>query len=239
MLTGKLAALAQLAGERQAQLDGEIAAWRHGPGAAVRLWCGPGCGNCCSLAVNTTLVEALAIAGGLADDLPQRVAATAARIIGHARQSADARAFLAGYRQAVGPCPFLDAAADCTIYPLRPLTCRALLATRPPDWCGVNLAELPELERDCFLASLDRNVVAWPTHYAAAPRELATAYERGLTFAMLRFTGFGISGNLPLLVWLAGQDGCVEALAGGLAASQAFLTSHHCDRPFLVQIDRP
>jgi len=54
----------------------------------------------------------------------------------------------------------------------------------------VNLAGLPKIERDAFLASLDRTVVAYPTHYAAAPQELAAAFERGLLFAILRSTGF-------------------------------------------------
>lgn len=239
MMTEMFTALAQLAGERQAELDGEIAAWRHGPGANLRLWCGPGCGNCCSLAVNTTLAEALAVAASLDDGLRGRLADTVARIIAHARQSQDARAFLAGYRQAVGPCPLLADDASCSIYPVRPLACRALLATRPSDWCGVNLATLPDYEREAFLASLDRGVVAWPSHYAAVPQELAAGFERGLTFAMLRFAGFGVTGNLPLLVWLAGQDGLAEALAGGAAACQGFLNRLEIDRPFLVQIEIP
>jgi len=232
-------ALAELARERQAELDTAIAAWRQETGAGVRLWCGPGCGNCCILTVNCTLPEALDIRSILAAPLRKRLAATAEKIIAHARQCSDARTFLSGYRHAVGPCPFLDDGANCVIYEHRPLACRALLSTRPPDWCGVNLAELPGYERDGFLASLDRAVVAWPTHYAAAPQELAADFERGLVFAMIRVAGFGVTGNLPLLVWLTGQDGIEEALTGGRAQLLQFLARHHADHPFLVQIDSP
>ena len=239
MITGMIPALADLVRQRQAELDKQIGAWRQGAGAGVRLWCGPGCGNCCTLAVNATLAEALAIAGRLDAGQRQQLTATTARIVAHARSCADAREFLAGYRQAVGPCPFLDTQANCSIYKHRPLACRALLATRPADWCGVNLAALPAFERDAFLASLDRKVVAFPTHYAAAPQDLAADFERGLIIAMLRFTGFGAAGNLPLLAWLCGQAGFDEALAGGVDTFQALLVSHQIDRSFLVQIDTP
>ena len=231
--------LVELARQRQTELDERIAFWRHGTGAGVRLWCGPGCGNCCTLAVNATYPEALAIAATLTAQQQERVAASAASIITHARQSPDARSFLAGYRQAVGPCPFLDNSGNCSVYPVRPLACRALLATRPPDWCGVNLGELPAFERDAFLASLDRTVVAYPTHYAAEPQELAAAFERGLLFAMLRSNGFALSGILPLLVWSSVEPGFDATLADSSAALRAYLAARHVDRPFLVQIEAP
>jgi Fe-S-cluster containining protein len=239
MSTGTFEALADLVRQRQVEFDQQIAAWRQESGTGMRLWCGPGCGNCCALTVNTTLAEAMAIAAGLDQSQRQRLAETVARIITHAGQSVDARAFLAGYRRSVGPCPFLDEESNCSIYAARPLACRALLSTRPPDWCGVNLAELPEYERDAFLASLDRGLVAFPTHYAAAPQELAVEFERGLLFAMIRSNGFGVTGNLPLLVWLAGQHGLAEALTGGPATFLPFLASQQIDQPFLVQLDVP
>jgi Fe-S-cluster containining protein len=231
--------LAELARQRQLELDERIAAWRQGAAVDVRLWCGPGCGNCCTLAVNATLPEALAIADRLDTGQWSRLAATVERILAHARQSGDTRHFLAGYRQAVGACPFLDDQGDCTIYPLRPLACRALLATRPSAWCGVNLAELDEIDRATFLASLDRSVVAFPTHYAAAPQALAADFERGLLFAMLRVTGICLTGNLPLLVWLSQTAGFAAALTAGPDILRTFLASRDADRPFLVQIDVP
>jgi len=56
---------------------------------------------------------------------------------------------------------------------------------------------------------------------------------------MLRFTGFGLSGNLPLLVWLSQEPGFATALAGGLDSLRAFLAARDVDRPFLVQFDIP
>ena len=239
MTTTTWAALARLTGERQAELDGKIAAWRTGDGAGARLWCGTGCGNCCTLAVNATLPEALAVAAALDDGQRRRLSAVAERITGHARRSTDARSFLAGYRQTVGPCPFLAADASCSIYAHRPLACRALLSTRPPDWCGVNLAELPEYERNAFLASLERSVVAYPTHYAAVPRQLATEYERGLILATIRFAGFGVTGNLPLLTWLVSQPGWDGAMLAGTATFHEFLAARRIDQPVLVQLHVP
>jgi hypothetical protein len=165
------------------------------------------------------------------------VTETAGRIITHARLCSDARRYLAGYKQAVGPCPFLDDTGNCAIYAARPMACRALFATRPPDWCGVNLAELPEIELTSFLAGLDRAVVAYPTHYAAAPQQLAIDCERGLLFAMLSFAGFGLTGNLPLLVWLCGEPGFLRALDGGPDALRTHLAGCDADRPFLLQIE--
>ena len=231
--------LTELARQRQDELDEQIAAWRAAAGNGLRLWCGPGCGNCCTLTVNTTLLEAFAIERTLDAGTRRKVAATSNRIIAHAAASNDARSFLAGYRKAVGSCPFLDESGHCTIYGQRPLACRALLATRPPEWCGINLAELPQIERDSFLASLDRQHAAYPTHYAAAPRELAADLERGLIFAMIRAFGFGVSGNLPLLVHLCGLSGMNAALAEGLGAFGSFLVDHNANHPCLAQIDFP
>jgi len=233
------AELAGLARRHQAELDRQIADWRQGSGAGIHLWCGPGCSNCCTLTVNATLPEALAIAELLDTGQRSKLAATAVKIIAHARQCADAREFLTGYRHAVGSCPFLDASGNCRIYAARPLACRALLATRPPDWCGVNLAGLPDYERDVFLASLDRTVVAFPSHYAAEPQALATDLERGLVLAMIRSTGFGLTGNLPLLVWLCGEPEFFTSLSSGSGRLRTFLADRGADQPFLVQIDMP
>jgi len=233
------ATLLTLTRQRQEELDEDITAWRQHSGAKVRLWCGPGCGNCCNLTVNTTFPEAMALASVLSGDQQRRLNETVAKLLEHARQATDSRAFLAGYRAAVGPCPFLDATANCAVYPARPLSCRALVATRPPDWCGVNLGKLDAIERDAFLDSLDRDVVAWPTHYAATPQELAAATERGLVFAMFRTHGFGVTGTLPLLTHLAGQTAAMAALAAGAAALRAYLTDHGFAHPFLVQIHEP
>ncbi len=50
MTTGRNDALVELARERQEKLDAAIVAWRASA-TDLHLWCGPQCGNCCSLAV--------------------------------------------------------------------------------------------------------------------------------------------------------------------------------------------
>jgi Fe-S-cluster containining protein len=239
MTATTIAALTDLARQCQVELDGGIAAWRMREGANLRLWCGPGCGNCCTLAVNATLPEALAIAGRIDPGQRQQLVSTAARIITHARESSETRQFLSGYRKAIGPCPFLGGDGNCRVYAARPLACRALLATRPPDWCGVNLGQLPPVERDAFLASLDRTAVAFPTHYAAEPQALAADLERELLLAMRRLTGYGLTGSLPLLVWLTGRNRFAEALTGGTEALAPFLAEHGADHPCLAQVHLP
>ena len=231
--------LTELARQRQEELDEQIDTWRADAGKGLRIWCGPGCGNCCTLTVNTTLLEAFAIERTLDAGMRQKVTATCDRIIAHTAASKDTRGFLTGYRKAVGPCPFLDDSGSCTIYGQRPLACRALLATRPPEWCGVNLAELPQIERDSFLAGLDRQHVAWPTHYAAAPQAMAADLERGLTFAMIRAFGFGVTGSLPLLVHFCGLSETSAALAEGINAFQAFIGEQAANHPCLIQIELP
>jgi hypothetical protein len=234
-----IAVLAGLARQHQAELDGQIDLWRQSLGIGVHLWCRPACSNCCTLAVNATLPEALLIAERLGTGQWQQLDATAARIFTHARKSSGTRQFLSGYRKAIGPCPFLGEDGNCRVYGVRPLACRALLATRPPDWCGVNLGQLPPFERDAFLASLDRMVVAFPTHYAAEPQIRATDLERELILSMFRLTGYGLTGNLSLLVWLTGQDRFAEALVGGAATFLPFLAECGANHPCLTQVHLP
>lgn len=226
---------AGLATPAQAELDRGLAAWRQGPGAALRLWCGAGCGNCCSLAVNTTLPEALAIAGQLDASQRARLADAAQRLLAHARQVSTARDFLVGYRQAVGPCPFLDEEAKCGVYTHRPLACRALLSTRPADWCGVNLGQLAEYERAAFLASLDRSVVNYPTHYASFPQELAAGLEERILAGMVRSCGCAVSGSLMLLTWLCLDDEFLGMVKEGAEGLPAWLEERDLARPYLLQ----
>jgi hypothetical protein len=48
-----------------------------------------------------------------------------------------------------------------------------------------------------------------------------------------------VTGSLPLLVWLVGQDGSAEALTGGPATFWPLLATHQLQQPFLIQIDLP
>jgi Fe-S-cluster containining protein len=66
------------------------------------------------------------------------------------------KSYLKEHRQKLGPCPFLSQQDSCTIYPLRPLACRAMLSTRPAAWCTVDFSELDSWDKQAYESSLDR-----------------------------------------------------------------------------------
>lgn len=81
--------------------------------------CAAGCAICCHQHVAVALVEAVAIAGAIADDarLAQRVAEAAPRI--------SALPALERRRARI-PCPFLEDDGRCGIYEIRPVRCRGV-----------------------------------------------------------------------------------------------------------------
>jgi hypothetical protein len=102
-----------------------------------------------------------------------------------------------------------------------------LLSTRPAAWCTVDFSELSPWDKQAFESSLDRQVVAWPTHYVAATQQLGRALEETLLASMRRDKGWALSGNFPLMVWLErscrlnGRDKLdVQELRAILAARQ-------------------
>lgn len=214
------------------RLDADIAQWCADYAASGRrLHCRKGCAACCTLHVRASGVEALAIAARLDAVVKERLAGYVQRLRIEADAADSLLDFLRRQRREVGACPFLDGAGECAVYPVRPLACRALLATRPADWCGVDFSSLHPLETAAFRDSLDRSVVAWPTHYAAATRDAAQQLEERLCAEMRRAWGFAATGSLGYLVWLlhplAGRDPVEwrETLAAEAAA-----------RPYLLDI---
>lgn len=200
-----------------------------------RIFCGPGCSNCCSLVVNATLPEALAIAASLN---PAQVAA----VKGHVEamlagwdDQRDLKGYLRWHRQSVGLCPLLTKGGECGVYPLRPLACRSLLATRPADWCAVDFGTLSSLEKELFMSSLDRSAVAFPTHYFAASQELGQELEQRLTLAQQATWGFSLSGNLNVLIFLQLEFGIAEVVGQGGAAVAGLLGQSGLARPLLLQ----
>ncbi len=170
-----------------------------------RLFCSRGCGGCCTLAVQTTIAEALAVARSLDERRRAALARFIPRLTAAAEEAADLKDFLRR-RRALGPCPFLEADGACGVYRARPLSCRALFSTRPPEWCAVDFADLHPLERQAFLNSLDP-AAAFPTHYLAAPQELALELENRISQATAERFGFAVTGDLPYLVWLEVEQG--------------------------------
>jgi hypothetical protein len=201
-----------------------------------RLYCGRGCRNCCNLAVQCTFTEALAVAEALSDAHIARLRGHVARLRQHLAEASDLKSYLRLHRQKIGDCPFLEADGTCGVYPARPFACRSLLSTRPADWCAVDFAEIHPLEKQAYLSSLDPAVVAWPTHYLAAPRDLAEEMEAAAAWQMLDTFGFTLSGNLPFLVWLEKEYRLSAVAARGQAATLALLEKEGLNLPFLVSL---
>jgi len=198
------------------ELDRAIAAWRQDYGAGGgSIHCRAGCGNCCTLFVQTTLAEVLPVAALLADEQKHALVDFVGRQLELTRGVSGVKEILRLHRQRLGPCPFLDASASCSIYHVRPGACRALLSTRPAEWCGVDFADLDPYDRQAYLSSLDREVVAFPVHYVALTQELARANEDAILKAMADSFGLTVTGNFPLLVYLERTHQLSAAVATG------------------------
>lgn len=185
-------------------LNGVIAAWLHEREATgKRIFCTAGCSNCCTLFVQSTLVEALIVA----EQLDANQAYKLQDYILRQRESlagvSDFLTILRKQRQEIGPCPFLDNAGCCSIYAQRPLACRALLSTKPAEWCSVDFSTLDPLEKRLYLESLEREVVDFPVHYVSCTKDAAQEAEARILAQMEAELGGAISGNFPLLVYLA------------------------------------
>jgi len=201
-----------------------------------RIYCHRGCRNCCNLAVQCTFTEALLIADTLGEKHTAVLHEHISRLRQHIGEAVDLKSYLRLHRQRIGFCPFLEADGSCGVYSMRPFACRSLLSTRPADWCAVDFAELHPLEKQAFLSSLDPNLVAWPTHYLAAPRDLGQELESAAFWNMHVTFGFTLSGNLPFLVWLVREYGLCAVAAKGYAEVQSLLEKECLHLPFLVNL---
>ncbi len=202
-----------------------------------RIYCQKGCPNCCSLVVNCSFPEAAAIASLLSTGQRESISALATRIQDLAKSCPSLKDFLRLYRDTVGSCIFLDSQSQaCSIYSERPLSCRALLSSRPSAWCGVDFSSLHPLEKTAFLSSLDRNIVNFPTHYLAAPQELASELETDLIWSMQQQCGYGLSGNLIYQVWLEMEHTLSNKLKTGDFDLIDYLNQHQIFHPLLLQI---
>ena len=119
---------------------------------------------------------------------------------------------------------------------MRPLSCRALISTRNSSWCAVDFAGLHPLEKQAFLSSLDPAIVAFPSHYLAAPQEFALELESVALVAMRDSFGVALSGNLLYLVWLELSHQLSNVLPQGFAATREFIAATQLELPFLLQL---
>ncbi|MFO7766205.1 MAG: YkgJ family cysteine cluster protein [Pelovirga sp.] len=167
------------------------------------VYCRKSCGHCCSLAVNCSYPEAVVLAGSLTARQQDLVLAQVPLLAQLCRAAPDMKAFLQSYRHQAGSCPLIDSEDCCSCYSERPLSCRALLSTRPEAWCGIDFTTLHPLEKQAFLSSLNPDIVAYPSHYLARPLELAATLEKALDEKFSAPAGVKISGNM---VWLLGLE---------------------------------
>ncbi|MDT8440927.1 MAG: YkgJ family cysteine cluster protein [Desulfuromonadales bacterium] len=191
--------------------------------ADLTLHCRPGCAACCRLAVHCSLAEAVAVAAGLDAARERILSAYVDRLLAAAPGLADLASYLRAHCRGLGPCPFLASDGRCDIYAVRPLSCRALLSTRPAAWCAIEPADLDDFDKQLLQQSLDPQLVAWPTHYLAATQNFARRQEERLTAAMLSESGWALSGNFPLQVWLERRHRLSERGGAEVAALLAGL----------------
>jgi Fe-S-cluster containining protein len=219
------------------EFDEETAAWQAAfRQAGGRIFCAAGCAACCTLAVNCTMPEALAVAAALTDPQAGRLASHAARLPNVAAASVDMKDYLRRQRQELGACPFLEEGGGCGVYPVRPLSCRALLSTKEPTWCGLDFATLSGEEKQAFMATLDRSIVAFPLHYVAATQEQGQRRESGICHDMAGHLGCYLYGNLPALVFLEREYRLSTAVTEGRRATMELLARTGLDHPYLVTL---
>jgi Fe-S-cluster containining protein len=97
------------------------------------------------------------------------------------------------YFAAWKPCPFSDKAGDCTVYPLRPVSCRMYFSETDPKFCTPEHLQTPE--NDSYIVylpdSIEDAVYGISEHYSLLG--LPESYFGGL-LAVNRFEGL-IGGN--------------------------------------------
>ena len=199
------------------------------------VYCRAGCAGCCRLAVHAAFPEAAAIAGQLDQRQTLRLAAYIRRLQQVLPTVNDLKSYLKSHRQTIGPCPFVDEEENCSIYPVRPLSCRALLSTRPADWCTVDFSALDEWDKQAYESSLDRQVVSWPTHFVAATQLFGRRLEDRLLESMLQQKGWALSGNLAAMVWLEQSHQLSERGTLGRGYLRQLLTAEGLAHDFLLR----
>ncbi len=223
----------------QQQLDRRTEAFKQTAiDQGIAIPCRKGCANCCSLAVNCSFPEAAAIADNLDDQQKNNILEKIPVLQQISRTSGGLKQFLRRFRDQSGGCPFLrEIEQSCVIHPVRPFTCRALLSTRPASWCGIDFATLHPLEKEAFLSSLNPEIVSFPTHYLAAPQELAAEFESTAHAAMRDTFGTGVSGNMIYLVWLELEYQIRKNIEKDPATPRRLLLQLQSELPYLLQVN--
>ncbi len=206
-------------------------------GAGGRVYCNNGCSGCCTLTVNCGFTEALRVAEVLHADALPPLRAFAKRLAEVTREARDLKGYLGLYRQRMGGCPFLADGRSCGVYPVRPLSCRALLSTREPSWCSVDFSTLSGEEKRAYVESLDGAAVSFPLHYLRTPQERGQELEAEAADRMRRACGISIYGSLPYLVYLEMEYGLSAILRQGGILAANYLEQQGLILPFAVTLE--
>jgi hypothetical protein len=186
--------------------------------------------------VNCSAAEALLIARSLDQDQRERLKGYVAGLTSRLSAVADLKEYLRLFRHEPGGCPFLDRDI-CGVYPVRPVSCRALLSTKTSRWCAADFSELPPAEKSAFIEGLDRTAVAFPMHYLASSQEAGQALETQMLLQTAREFGCTLYGSMPALVYLFSECALLESFPGGADAVLAVAASAGLDSPFVLQVD--
>jgi Fe-S-cluster containining protein len=218
--------------------DDDIGKWCEDfAGRGGRTFCGKGCRECCTLAVNCSFTEALCIAESLSEGQAAGVREHVARLGRHIHEATDLKSYLRLHRQKIGFCPFLDMEGTCGIYSKRPFSCRSLISTKESRWCGADFSQLSSAEKRAFVESLDTSVVAFPMHYVAAIQELGQELESHAALRMRERLGFSLYGSLPFLVYLELEHGLSRVAKQGYDATLRMFERNGLLLPYLVSFD--
>lgn len=169
--------------------------------------CKAGCAYCCHTRVSTSIAEVFVIAEQLRVNLsPEVFAVVKNQICSLAKQ--DDTTNLDWWLNNAVPCPFLggDEGNLCTIYEIRPFTCRSHHSTSVAD-CKQGFEERRAMEIPCFPV-LRRGVDLYSAAFVAGMRKQGMAsYEVGFIAAL----AIALSDEAASERWLAGEDVFVGA----------------------------
>lgn len=217
------------------RLDTGIEAWNNGYRLlGGELFCTKGCCNCCTLAVNCTFPEAQLLAGSIPDTTAVTLSGHVDRLKAAVSRTTDLRSFLDLHRKELGPCPFLEPNGSCGAYQARPCACRSLISTKESRWCAQDFSILDSSQKQDFMNSLDRSVVAFPMHYSAAAQEMALEAEAELVEEMHEQFGYSLYGNLPVLVHMELKYRLSRRLSEGRRTIETLLAREGVHHPFLT-----
>ncbi len=218
-------------------LDKFTTAWLENYHASGKtIYCRENCSGCCYLAVHSTYPEAVNVADVLTETHSKNLSGYIERLKKALPGLTGLKNYLKSHRQELGPCPFLDTHGSCTIYSIRPLSCRALLSTRPATWCTVDFSKLDSWDKQAYESGLDRQIVAWPTHYVAATQDFGHELENTLLESMLQEKGWSLSGNFALLVWLEKNYGVSTGNIATIQQVRDILTANELNNHLLLNL---